>query len=106
METISYTSNVSWVKGRPAWLDDYARYYNTSRHLISRSLTGKRDYLSQKVMPGSKFNVFRKDKKIQFHLLLDLSRRKMGLYCIDLNSNERLLIKTYLVGVGKLYDKS
>ena len=101
VETITYTSNVAWLKGRPAWVADYANYYNTSRHFIARSLNGKADYLSQKVVPGSKFNVFRKDKNIQFHLLLDLSRRKMGFYYIDLDTNERVLLKTYLVALGR-----
>lgn len=101
VETITYTSNVSWLKGRPAWLADYANYYNTSRHFIARSLNGKPDYLSQKVIPGNKFNVFRKDKDIQFHLLIDLSSRKMGFYYIDLGSNERVLLKTYPVALGR-----
>ena len=101
VETINYTSNVSWLKGRPAWLADYANYYNTSRHFIARSLNGKPDYFSQKVRPGNKFNVFRKDKNIQFHLLVDLSRNKMGFYYIDLDSNERVLLKTYRVALGR-----
>jgi len=105
VETITYTSNVPWLKGRPAWLADYSNYYNTSCHFIARSLNKKLDYFSQKVFPGSKFNVFSKDKKIQFYLLLDLSRRKMGLYYIDLDTNERVLLKTYLVGAGKLDEK-
>jgi hypothetical protein len=106
VETITYSSNVSWLKGRPAWIGDYAKYYATSKHFIARSLNGKRDYLSQKVSPGQKFNVFRKDKNFQFHLLLDLSCRKMGLYVIDLDSNERTLLKTYSVAVGRLDDST
>lgn len=101
VETISYTSNVPWLKGRPAWLADYANYYNTSRHFIARSLNGKPDYNSQTVRPGNKFNVFRKDKNIQFHLLVDLSRNKMGFYTIDLDTNERVLLKTYRVALGR-----
>jgi hypothetical protein len=102
VETVTYTSSVPWLKGRPAWLADYAAHYATSRHFIARSLNGKPDYFSQKVSSGSRFNVFRKDKKFQFHLLVDLSRCKMGLYYIDLDTNERVHLKTYRVGVGKI----
>lgn len=104
VETITYTSHVPWLKGRPAWVGDYAQYYKTSRHFIARSLNKKADYFSQKVAPGQKFNVFKKGKNLQFHLLVDLSRRQMGFYYIDLDANQRVLLKTYKVGVGKLDD--
>jgi hypothetical protein len=101
VETIAYESSVPWMKGRPAWLGDYASYYATSRHFIARSLNGKADYLTQKVSPGKLFNVFRKDKNFQFYLLVDKTRCKMAFYYIDLNAGERVLLKTYSVGVGK-----
>ncbi len=104
VETISYESSVPWLKGRPAWIGDYASYYATSRHFIARSLNGKADYFTQKISPGKKFNVFRKDKNFQFYLLVDLSRCKMAFYYIDLDANERVLLKTYSVGVGKKTD--
>ncbi len=47
VKTITYSSHVSWIKGRPAWIADYARHYKTSRFFISRSLTGKENYFSQ-----------------------------------------------------------
>ncbi|MBY0529437.1 MAG: L,D-transpeptidase [Rhabdochlamydiaceae bacterium] len=102
VETIQYTSSVPWLNGRLAWIADYASHYATSRHFIARSLNGKPDYFSQKVFEGSKFNVFRKDKKIQFYLLVDVSRLKMGFYYVDLGTNERVLLKTYAISVGKL----
>lgn len=102
VETISYTSSVPWLKGRPAWIADYATYYATSRHFIARSLNGKPDYFSQKVVEGSKFNVFRKDKNVNFCLLVDVSRCKMAFYYIDLDTNERVLLKTYRVGLGRI----
>lgn len=101
VETITYTSSVSWLKGRPAWLVDYASHYNTSRHFIARSLNGKPDYFSQKISEGSRFNVFRTDKRVQFYLLVDVSRCKMGFYYVDLDTNERVLVKTYSVGLGR-----
>src|SRR5579862_590493 len=101
VETLTYSSSVPWLKGRPAWLVDYASHYNTSRHFIARSLNGKPDYFSQKISEGSRFNVFRTDKRVQFYLLADVSRCKMGFYYVDLDTNERILIKTYSVGLGR-----
>lgn len=102
VETIEYTSTVEWLQGRLAWVADYASHFGTSRHFIARSLNGKPDYFSQKVYEGSKFNVFRKDKNIQFYLLVDVSRLKMGFYYVDLGTNERVLLKTYSIGLGRL----
>jgi hypothetical protein len=101
VETITYSSNVPWLKGRPAWVGDYASYFSTSRHFIARSLNGKPDYFTQKISPGSKFNVFRKDRNFQFYLLVDVSRCKMAFYYLDQDTNERVLLKTYRVGLGK-----
>lgn len=102
VETIVYKSRVPWQKGRPAWLSDYAGHYATSRHFIARSLNGKADYLKQDISEGDRFNVFRLDKQIAFHAVVDLSRCTMWLYYLDLGSNERVLLKTYRVGAGRL----
>lgn len=102
VETISYTSRVPWMKGRPAWISDYASYFNTSRHFIARSLNKKIDYFTQKVGPGDRFNVFKKDKNIRFHLLIDLGQKKMRFYYVDQDANERMLLKTYKVGLGRI----
>jgi lipoprotein-anchoring transpeptidase ErfK/SrfK len=101
VETITYSSQVPWLKGRPAWVGDYASNFATSRHFIARSLNGKADYFTQTVSPGSKFNVFRKDKNFQFYLLVDISTCKMAFYYLDQDTNERVLLKTYTVGLGK-----
>lgn len=99
VETVSFTSRVPWLQGRPAWIADYASHFQTSRHFIARSLNQKTDYITQKVHPGDRFNVFRTDKDIKFHLLVDLSHCCMWFYYID--GNEKVLLKTYRVGVGK-----
>ena len=99
VETVSFTSRVPWLKDRPAWIADYASHYQTSRHFIARSLNQKIDYANQKVHPGDRFNVFRKDKNIKFHLTVDLSKCRLWFYCVD--NNEKILLKTYRVGVGK-----
>lgn len=102
VETVTYTSSVPWLKGRPAWIADYATHYHTSRHFIARSLNNRPDYYSQKVFEGSKFNVFRTDKKIQFYLLCDMAQLKMGFYYVDLGTNERILLKVYPISMGRL----
>lgn len=102
VETIEYSSSASWLKGRPAWISDYAAYYGTSRHFIARSLNNSLDYFSQKVESGDRFNVFKKDKKIEFHLSLDISRLQLALYYLDLDSHERILLKVYPVGLGRI----
>ena len=102
VETISYSSRAPWIKGRPAWIADYASHYMTSRHFIARSLNGKVDYFTQKVGPGDRFNVLRTDKNINFYLLVDITRLKMWFYYLDLDLNEKVLLKTYKIGVGRL----
>lgn len=99
VETVSFTSRVPWLKDRPAWIADYASHYQTSRHFIARSLNKKTDYFTQKVHPGDRFNVFKKDKNVRFSLVADLSRCKMFFYYID--QNEKVLLKTYKIGAGK-----
>ncbi len=99
VETVSFTSRVPWLKDRPAWIADYASHYQTSRHFIARSLNGRTDYLTQKVHPGDRFNVFKKGKDIKFHLTVDLSKCRMWFYYLD--GNEKVLLKTYRVGLGK-----
>jgi lipoprotein-anchoring transpeptidase ErfK/SrfK len=99
VETVSFTSRVPWLKDRPAWIADYASHFQTSRHFIARSLNKKVDYFNQKVHLGDRFNVFKKDKDIKFHLVVDLSNCRMWFYYLD--GNEKGLLKTYKIGVGK-----
>jgi hypothetical protein len=101
VETVTYTSRVPWLKGRPAWISDYASYYQTTRHFIARSLNKKLNYFTQKVSPGDRFNVFKKDVDISFYLLIDISKTKMWFYLVDQKANERVLLKTYRVGLGR-----
>jgi lipoprotein-anchoring transpeptidase ErfK/SrfK len=102
VETVTYSSRVPWLKGRPAWLADYASYFNTSRHFIARSLNGKNDYVSQKVSIGDRFNVFKKNLSLEFHLKINLSTAKMQLFYKNLDSGEEVLLKTYPVGLGRV----
>lgn len=106
VETISYTSRVPWLKGRPAWISDYANHYSTSKHFIARSLNKKTDYLTQKISPGDRFNVFKLGLNLQFHLVLDLSKCRLWFYYLNLDTNERVLLKSYRVGVGRIDSRS
>lgn len=101
VETVTYTPNVKWLKGRPAWLVDYARHYNTSRYFISRSLAKQPDYMYQKVAKGDQFTVLRQKMNLQFYLLVDISRCKMLLYYTDLDAKQSVLLKNYSVCLGR-----
>lgn len=102
VETITYKSKVPWLKGRPAWLCDYAGHHGTSRHFIARSLNGKPDYLKQDLHEGARFNVLRQDLNYEFALVVDTSRCKMWFYYIDLDTSQKVLLKTYRVGLGRV----
>ncbi len=99
VETVRYKSRVSWLKGRPAWITDYAAHFSTSRHFIARSLNGKKDYYTQRISPGDQFNILKKD--VSFYLVVDLSRCKLWFYVLDGATNERHLLKTCKVGLGR-----
>lgn len=101
IETVTYKSHVNWLKGRPAWLSDYASHFETSRHFIARSLNGRPDYLKQEISEGDKFNVYRKDVDLKFHIVVDASLCKMWLYALDETHKEKILLKTYPVCMGR-----
>lgn len=101
VETVTYKSKASWMKGRPAWVADYASHYRTSRHFIARSLHGKSDYFKQEVAEGDRFNVYRNDLHFQFNLVIDLSRCRLWLYYQIPDKKELVLIKDYPVGLGR-----
>ena len=102
VETVTYKSRVPWLKGRPAWIADYASHYATSRHFIARSLNKGADYYTQKVSPGDRFNVLNSEKPVNFYLLIDINKLKMWFYYVDIDAAEKVLLKTYRVGLGTL----
>lgn len=102
IETVSYSTRVSWLSGRQAYIGDYASYFNTSKHFISRSLNGEGNYFSEKVRLGDRFNVIKKEVPLQFHLVVDLSRLKLWFYAYDGDADVRYLLKTYRVAAGRL----
>jgi len=101
VNTVRYRSRVDWLKGRQAWIADYATHYKTSSHFIARSLHGKGNYTKQDVANGNRFTVLNPDKNIEFYLLVDLSRCKLWFYLYDRDSHKRILLKDYVVGLGK-----
>ncbi len=102
VKTIKYRPGVSWIKGRSAWLGDYAGHYKTSKHFIARSLNKCPDYETQTLRPGDCFNVFDPEKPFEFYILVDMSRSHMWFYYIDLETGEKVFIKNYPVGLGRL----
>ena len=106
VQTITYRSRVAWLQGRPAWLADYSNHFHTSRHFIARSLNGKTDYYKQDVAEGDRFTILHPDKKIGFHLLVDVPRAKMWFYYLDQETKERVLVKSYDVTVGRMDNAS
>lgn len=101
VETIVYKSHVPWLKGKSAWIADYATHYRTSRHFIARSLNGKPDYEKQDVKDGDRFNVFRPGKNFEFYLLAQLSTGRLWFYYIDGDTQEKVLLKSYPICVGR-----
>ncbi len=101
VETITYSRKVPWLHGNLAWVSDYASHYKTSRHFIARSLNGKRDYFNQTISEGDRFNVFKPGIDLQFFLVVDCSRNKLLFYYYDAGKDERALLKTYDVGLGR-----
>lgn len=102
VQTVTYSAKVPWKKGQAAWVSDYASHYSTSRHFIARSLNGERDYDKQTVANGDRFNVFVEEKPISFHLVVDTSRCRMWVYYFDAETDERVLVKSYPVGLGRV----
>lgn len=101
IKTITYQSRVSWLRGRPAWIVDYASHYKTSRHFIARSLHGVPNYEKQDVSNGDRFNIFDPDVDLSFHLVVDISRCKMWLYAVDKTNKENTLLKVYNASLGR-----
>ncbi len=101
-ETIRYKARVPWKFGKPAWLVDYATHYNTSVDFIARSINGRPDYTTKTINDGQEFTVLRNDKEFYFLLVIDLPRCKMWFYYVDPEEQERYLLKTYRVGLGRL----
>jgi len=101
VETITYKSNVHWLHGRPAWIADYSSHYKTSRHFIARSLNGCPNYEKQDVKNGDKFNVLNSKIDLEFYLVIDLLASRLWLYYVDKDADERVLLKSYPVGIGR-----
>jgi lipoprotein-anchoring transpeptidase ErfK/SrfK len=101
VKTITYKRKVPWLKGRAAWLVDYSHHFDTSRYFISRSLSRKKDYFYESYSDGDRFNIYDPEKNFYFYLLVDVSRSKLWLHYVDTDSNERILLKEYNVGLGR-----
>jgi len=95
METLTYKAKVSWLKGRSAWVNDYAHHFQTSRFFIARSLG------VEEAKEGDPFNVFSLDYPFHFHLLLDLSKKKLWFAVVDDKNDTVHWLKDYTVCIGR-----
>lgn len=102
VKTVTYSAHAPWLKGKSAWLSDYASHYKTSKHFIACSLNRSPNYELQRVREGDVFNVLSDERDVRFHLIVDLSRAHMWLYAIDLENDEHLFLKNYPVSLGRL----
>lgn len=102
VQTIQYKSKVPWKTGRSAWLVDYAAHYKTHLHFIARSMNGKADYNPRPAADGQTFNVLSQNVKFYFYLLVDIPRSKLLFYAVMPDTQERVLLKTYRVGLGRI----
>lgn len=102
VKTVTYSAHAPWIKGKSAWLSDYASHYKTSKHFIACSLNRSTNYELQRVREGDVFNVLSDERDVRFHLIVDLSRAHMWLYAIDLENDEHLFLKNYPVSLGRL----
>jgi len=95
VETLTYKPKVNWLKGRSAWVIDYANHFATSRYFIYRSL-GK-----EEARDGDRFNVLKLDYPFHFHLLLDITRKQLWLAAVDEQEDKVEWLKNYTVCVGR-----
>jgi hypothetical protein len=102
VEPVTYHNKVGWKKNGPAWISDYASHYGTSRHFIARGLNKEKNYIKQDVRNGDQFNVFSLDKKIEFHLVIDILTCRMWFYAYEEGSQDRYLLKIYTISLGKV----
>lgn len=105
VKVVNYSSDVPWVKGRPAWISDYAKHFATSNHFIARSLAQKAVYEPPVVHEGARFTLFDDRAQLKFFLVVDRSLCRMGLYALDEGKGERTFLKSYPVVLGKLDDE-
>lgn len=101
VETIQYKSRVPWKTGKAAWLIDYATHYKTHIHFIARCLNQKPNYTPPPVKDGVSFNVLSQTRGFYFYLLVDISRCKLWFYAVLPEEQERILLKTYQVCLGR-----
>lgn len=101
VETVRYSSRVSWRPKKQAWLVDYASYYKTPLDFIVRSLTGSAGKDIPTVQEGQQFTVLRRDLSFYFHMVISFSSMKMRLYYVLPKENRAVFLKSYAVCLGR-----
>lgn len=103
VQTIRYSSRVSWKPKRSAWLIDYANHYKTPVDFVLRSLNRGKSAKERPVSEGESFCVLRTDVPFSFLVVVESSSCTMKLYYL-LPTNEGLkvqFLKKYEVGLGR-----
>lgn len=110
VQTVRYTSRVSWKPKKSAWLVDYAHHYKTPLEFIYRSMNpttisqnGTIVYSEKpvQVSEGSEFNVFRSDVPFHFYLVISFASLKARLYYILPEEKKAVFLTSYPVCLGR-----
>lgn len=104
IQTIRYSSRVSWKPKRSAWLIDYANHHKTAVDFVLRSLNRGKSAKERPVSEGESFCVLRTDIPFSFLVVVEAPTCTMKLYYL-LPSDEGLKIKflkQYQVGLGRV----
>jgi hypothetical protein len=101
VETVRYSSRVSWKPKKQAWLVDYASYYKTPVDFIIHSITGAVGKNAPAIQEGQQFNVFKRDAAFYFHMVISFSSKKMRLYYVLPKENRVVFLKSYPICLGR-----
>lgn len=101
VETVRYSSRVSWKPKKAAWLVDYANHYKTPLDFLIRSLTGTVGGETPAVKEGQQFTVLRQDIPFYFQLVISFASRKMRLYYVLPKEKRVVFLKGYSVCLGR-----
>lgn len=101
VETVRYSSRVSWKPKKQAWLVDYANYYKTPVDFIVHYITGRSGGEAPPIKEGQQFTVLRNDRSFYFHVIVSFASMKMRLYYVMPQENKAVFLKSYPVCLGR-----
>ncbi|MGR3952423.1 MAG: L,D-transpeptidase [Chlamydia sp.] len=107
IQTIRYSSRVSWKPKKAAWLIDYSQQYKTPLDFIYKSIQlfqsqpGTTHERAKEIAEGTEFNVFRNDVNFRFYLVVSFASTRLRLYYILPEEKKAVFLKSYSVCLGK-----